>query len=133
MIYTLDTNALTALLTGRVGVAERFEYALSEGHTLTLNAVSYYELKRGLVLPRFSRRLSQFEAFLAAYESLPMDTQALDVAVGIYQTLRASGELLEDADILVAGIAIAKEATLVTRNLKHFRRIAALKLETWEV
>ncbi len=133
MIYTLDTNALTALLLGRGGFGERFEDVLSKGHVLTLNAVSYYELKRGLTLPRFSRRLSQFETFLTRYESLPMNTEALDVAVGIYQTLRASGELLEDADILIAGIAIAKEATLVTRNLKHLGRIAALKLETWEV
>ncbi len=132
MIYTLDTNALTALLLGRGGFGERFEDALSEGHVLTLNAVSYYELKRGLTLPRFSRRLSQFETFLTRYKSLPMNIKALDVAVGIYQTLRADGTLLEDADILIAATALAYDATLVTRNLKHFARVEGLKLETWE-
>jgi len=132
VIYTLDTNALTALLLGRGGFGKRFEDVLSKGHVLTLNAVSYYELKRGLTLPRFSRRLSQFETFLTQYESLPMNTEALDVAVGIYQTLRADGTLLEDADIFMAAIAIAHDATLVTRNLKHFERIDGLKLETWE-
>ncbi len=132
MIYTLGTNALTALLLGRGGFGERFEDVLSKGHVLTLNAVSYYELRRGLTLPRFSRRLSQFETSLTRYESLPMNTEALDVAVGIYQTLRADGTLLEDADILMAAIAISHDATLVTRNLKHFERIDGLKLETWE-
>ena len=111
---------------------ERFEAALSERHIITLNAVSYYELKRGLTLPRFARRLSQFEKFLTRYESLPMNSEALDVAVGIYQTLRADGTLLEDADIFMAAIAIANDAVLVTRNFKHFERISGLRLESWE-
>ena len=132
MIYTLDTNALTALFLGRGGFGERFEAALSKGHILTLNAVSYYELKRGLTLPRFSRRLLQFETFLTQYRSLQINVEALDVAVGIYQTLRADGMLLEDADIIIAGIAISNDAVLVTRNLKHFERISSLRLESWE-
>ncbi len=132
MTYTLDINALTALFLGRGGVGERFEKALSERHTLTLNAVSYYELKRGLVLPRFARRLRQFEAFLTRYKSLPMDTEVLDIAVSTYQTLRADGAFLEDADIFMAAIATANDAVLVTRNLRHFERIEGLRLETWE-
>lgn len=35
------------------------------------------------------------------------------------------------ADLLIASIALAHEATLVTRNLKHFRQIPNLKLENW--
>lgn len=132
MIYTLDTNAITALLTGRGHFAERFEHALKAKHKVTLNAVSYYELKRGLVLPRFSRRLGEFEEFVEGYGFLPMDLSALDVAVRIYQQLRSAGKPLEDADILMAAIALANDATLVTRNTKHFARIEELKLENWE-
>jgi tRNA(fMet)-specific endonuclease VapC len=40
---------------------------------------------------------------------------------------------LEDADVLLAGIAVANDAVLVTRNLKHFSRTEGLKLESWEV
>ncbi len=97
-----------------------------------MNAVSYYELKRGLVLPRFAHRSSQFTAFAANYQVLPIDTAALDAAVGIYQNLRADGMLLEDADIFIAAIAVAHDAALVTRNLKHFERIEGLRIENWE-
>ena len=132
MIYTLDTNAITALLTRRGEVARIFEDKLAGGHDVTLNAVSYFELKRGLILPRFARKLAEFEVFAGGYELLPLDMPALNQAVNIYQTLRAAGRLLEDADILIAAIAVAHDAVLVTRNLKHFERIESLYLESWE-
>lgn len=35
------------------------------------------------------------------------------------------------ADLLIASIALANRATLVTRNVRHFQRISNLKLENW--
>ncbi|MCX8030362.1 MAG: hypothetical protein N3A59_02130 [Thermodesulfovibrionales bacterium] len=41
--------------------------------------------------------------------------------------LEAIGQTLDDADLLIASIAIANNATLVTNNKEHFRRIQGLK------
>ena len=35
------------------------------------------------------------------------------------------------ADLLISNIALANNATLVTRNLKHFRQVPNLKVENW--
>jgi len=35
------------------------------------------------------------------------------------------------ADLLISRIALANDATLVTRNLKHFRQVPNLKVENW--
>ena len=35
------------------------------------------------------------------------------------------------ADLLIASIALANQARLVTRNLRHFRQIPHLSLENW--
>jgi len=129
VIYTLDTNAITAFLTRRGDVARIFEDKLVAGHDVTLNAISF-ELKRGLVLSRFTRKLTEFEEFAGGYELLPLDMPALNQAVTIYQTLRAAGRLLEDADSFIAATAMAHDATLVTRNLKHFERVEGLCLES---
>jgi len=105
---------------------------LEQGHRVMLNAISYFETKRGLHVPLFRRKLETFRVFTELYGVLPLDMPALDASATIYRDLRDKGTPLEDADVLIAGIALARDAVLVTRNLKHFERIDGLRLETWE-
>lgn len=131
-MYTLDTNVVSALIGEDASVLARWKRMRLEGNEVRLNALSYFEVRRGLVLPRFARKFAAFQRLVQMHEPLSLDTEALDIAAGIYQNLRRQGTPLEDADILMAGIAIAHHATLVTRNLKHFERVGGLKLESWE-
>ena len=132
MTYTLDTNAVAAILREDQPFIRRVAAAVDRRDRVTLNAVSYFETKRGLVAPMFSRKLKIFGRFVGRFEMLPLDLVALDISADIYADLRRKGTPLEDADILVAGIALAHDAVLVTRNLKHFERIEGLRLESWE-
>ena len=102
-------------------------------HKVVLNAISYYEIKRGLVLPTFQRKLQMFDALVRKHRLLNLDVIALNEAAMIYQDLRQNGILIEDADLLMGAIAKASGATLVTHNTKHFSRIAGLSLTDWQV
>ena len=130
--YTLDSNAVAAILRDDVGIKEHLAQTRRQGHPVLLNAVSYFEVRRGLILPRFRRKFTVFETLVQARGLLPLDLSALDISSSIYQDLRSKGTLLEDADILIAGIAIANNAVLVTRNTRHFARVEGLRLEDWE-
>ena len=48
-------------------------------------------------------------------------------------TLRSNKKLREigRGDVPIACIALANQATLVSRNLKDFRRVPNLKVENW--
>ena len=72
------------------------------------------------------------EALIKQFEEQKRMLQAaLDKAAEIYADLRAAGQLIEDADILITAIALVNDLTLVTNNTAHFSRIVGLQLEDW--
>ena len=133
MFYTLDTNFVSQLLKGNQNAVENLENALEDGHEVSLNAVCYYEVKRGLILPTFRKKLEVFEELAEEYDVLSLDMLALDEAIRIYQDLRQKGTPIEDADLLMGAIANTNDAILVTHNTKHFGRIAGLSFTDWQV
>ncbi|WP_052296232.1 type II toxin-antitoxin system VapC family toxin [Thermococcus barophilus] len=50
----------------------------------------------------------------------------------LYRALKRNGELIEDADLLIAATAIAKGYTLWTRNIKHFERLEKFGLRLFK-
>ncbi len=49
----------------------------------------------------------------------------------IKSILEKKGEIIEDADILIASIVMDNGAILVTNNQRHFGRIEGLRTENW--
>lgn len=45
--------------------------------------------------------------------------------------LRESGSMIDDLDIVISSIALARGATVATRNARHFQRIDGLAVEDW--
>lgn len=132
MLYTLDSNVVSALINDNRVVAARWKEVRGAGHEVKFNALSYFEVRRGLVLPHLTRKFAAFRALVRLDDILPLDLDALDTSADLYADLRRKGTPLEDADLLAAGIALAHDAVLVTRNLRHFERIDGLRLESWE-
>ena len=60
---------------------------------------------------------------------IALTEESCKISAEIYSKLRFSGELIDDIDLLIAGIAIENEMTLVTNNENHFGRISGLKIE----
>ena len=129
--YTLDTNMITAHLKKNPLVTQRMRQAEVTGHPVMLNTVSYYETKRGLLFAGAQTQLIAFEQLWQTQGIIMIDQTALDKAAEIYADLRTAGQLIEDADILTAAIALVNNLTLVTNNTAYFSRIVGLRLENW--
>lgn len=67
-------------------------------------------------------------SFLRAFESVSVDHPTGVRASRIRRTLRKSGHLLPDNDVLIAACALENGRPLVTENPDHFRRIKGLDL-----
>ena len=45
--------------------------------------------------------------------------------------LERAGQVLDDADLLIASVVLANKGILVSNNTGHFRRISGLQIENW--
>jgi tRNA(fMet)-specific endonuclease VapC len=77
------------------------------------------------------RSTRDVEAFLAPIARLPFDSAAAQEHARVWLSLahRPIGE----RDLIIASVALAHSATLVTHNLREFARIDSLQLEDWTI
>ena len=93
--------------------------------------LSRYEILRGLKAKRATRQAETFDLFCEKNIILPLTDEIVVKAAEIYAHLRERGELIGDADILIAASALAHGMGVVTNNESHFRRITDLQVDNW--
>jgi len=72
------------------------------------------------------------DALLDDFDSLPLNDEAANRAGRVRAELEAVGKMIGPNDLLIAGIALANNLTLVTNNRGEFARVPGLKLDDWE-
>ena len=129
---TLDTNIITAFLKNDLEVVKKTSDYLEVFDDLTINIISYYEILRGLKDLGNKDKLRKFEEFLQENELISIRKETVQKAAEIYAYLKKGGILIEDADILMASIALVEGLVLVTDNTRHFERVKGLEIENWK-
>jgi tRNA(fMet)-specific endonuclease VapC len=134
--HLLDTNACIALLNGRPEqVRHRFEQAQSEDADVGVPTVVVFELWYGVAKSVKQRRNAEaLDAFLAGpLQILPFGEEDARAAGRVRADLASAGTPIGAYDILIAGQAICRGATLVTANSREFGRIPGIAWEDWGV
>jgi tRNA(fMet)-specific endonuclease VapC len=127
----LDADNLSAIMRDNPSAVQRAQAYLREAGKLTFSIVTIYEISRGLKAKGAIRQLNDFCDLCAASEILDLTRTDVERAADIYADLKQRGELIGDADILIAATAIENEAVLVSGNKRHFGRIPSLRTENW--
>lgn len=126
----LDTNLCVRVLRDRSPGARRGFNENAEG--LCISTIVLTELLHGAAKsarPAENRRA--IEDFAARLEVLPFDEAAADHAADIRADLERKGEMIGGYDLLIAGHARSRGLTIVTGNLREFRRVDGLRCEDW--
>ena len=139
MTYLLDSDTFTLGQYGRRGVASRIDTVRSP------DAVGLPELTRAEVLKgrvaavmvpadgsgalRAVELLRTTEKYITRFPVVPFD----HAAAAHFDRLRAGKKSWKGGhvDLLIACIALAHDATLVTPNLKDFAGVPGLRVENW--
>lgn len=146
MIYLLDTDTLIYMIrglkaTGRrqsmrqraLELVERCRQAQKEGHSVGVSAITVSELTFGAYNSgRYEDEIAAIEKILAPFEIFDYEAVKCAPHYGrVRHELEQAGEMIGAMDLLIAAHALGLDATMVTNNLAHFRRVSGLMVTAW--
>jgi tRNA(fMet)-specific endonuclease VapC len=132
--YLLDTNACIALINGtETNVRRRFKRAVARESVILLSSIVAFELWYGVAKSqRKDSNTQRLETFLGGpLEWALFDEDDARAAGTVRAELETVGRPVGAYDVLLAGQARRRGATLVTSNTKEFARVQGLKWEDW--
>ncbi len=132
MSFLLDTNACIRLLNEKVSPLARKLSSVPRSE-VNLCSITKAELYFGAYRSaRADENLKLLRRFFQEFATLAFDEKCEETYGIIRAQLAKAGTLIGPNDLLIAAIAVANGATLITRNTGEFRRVRGLKFEDWE-
>lgn len=126
----LDSDIVIAALRGTSDAIHAAKL-LEEKDELAATSPTEYEVLLGAYFYGRKAQIEKTEEFFGRYSVLPLDHRASRRAALIRAKLMRKGADVDDMDVLIAAIALENEASIVTRNKEHFKRIEGLDVEGW--
>ncbi len=128
--YILDTDTCIYWLKGDRNIEKKILAAGMENVFITV--ISECELFYGAY--KSTRVDKNLEVLKGLREKVKVIQTSSDVAP-LYGRLKAAleqkGQVIDDADLLIASLDMVSKGTLVTNNIGHFSRISGLLIENW--
>ena len=134
----LDTNVLSALMQQRPEPAVVEWLDRQPAESVWITSVTLLEARLGLaLLPKGRRRQMLETAFARLLEDdlenrvLDFDSAAATEAASLAAQRQKAGRPVDMRDTQIAGIALARRATLATRNVRHFQDLSVTVVDPW--
>jgi len=130
-VYALDSNIISFYLRDNAIVIANIEKIISDGNSIVIPPIVYYEVKRGLKFINAVKKMKEFEALCELFPVGELGDYLLEESIDIYVQEKKAGRNTEDADIFIASFCIHNNYILVTDNTEHFNNISDLQLINW--
>lgn len=99
---------------------------------VALSVVTLSELAFGVAKSRDkSKNGKALELFMAPFQVLPFPVEAAFAYAEIRAHLEKKGRPIGPMDLMIAAHAVSLGATLVSNNLREYRRVPRLEAENW--
>jgi hypothetical protein len=135
----LDTNVLSALMRTAPEAAVVRWLDRQPAESVWITGITLFETRLGLaLLPKGRRRQALELAFGRLLEEdlenrvLDFDSSAATEAASLAAARQRAGRPVDMRDTQIAGIALARRATVATRNVKHFQDLSVPVADPWE-
>ena len=137
-VIVLDTNVLSALMRKAPDPPVVAWLDRQPPESVWITSITVFEARLGLhVLPRRARQRALEEAFTRLLEEdlehrvLDFDSAAAAAAASLAAARQKAGRPVDMRDTQIAGISLARHATLATRNVRHFADMKVPVVDPW--
>jgi predicted nucleic acid-binding protein len=137
-VIILDTNVLSALMRTSPEPAVVGWLDRQPADSIWLTSITVFEARFGLaLLPKGRRRKALERAFDRVVDEdlanrvLDFDQAAAAAAAQLASDRQRTGRAADLRDALIAGIALARRATIATRNTRHFEGLDVPVVDPW--
>jgi tRNA(fMet)-specific endonuclease VapC len=129
-MYLLDSNILIYWLKGQGKVAQNLQ--IKSPQHIKVPAPALFELEYGTAKSQKPQLQRDFiDTVVLKLEILALDYPSAKAAGLLRSSLEGKGNLIGPYDLLIAGIALANNLTVITRNTREFARVPGLRVENW--
>lgn len=138
-MIVLDTNVLSGLMRSQPAMAVA-EWMDDQPQTsLWTTAVTVFEVRFGLSIMPLGKKREYLEVCFERilwedFEGrvLHLDEKGAQLGAEMKANLRSTGIDLDFRDAQIAGIVASRNATLATRNMKHFENTGIDLINPWD-
>ena len=109
----IDTSVIIDFLAGDEKIIHLMKELSEKGEIKTTTITEYELLKHKAKLKR-----QVAEAFLSAITVCPFDRAAAQKAAQLFENLGKAGKMINENDLLIAGISLTNNEVLLTRDQK---------------
>jgi tRNA(fMet)-specific endonuclease VapC len=129
----VDTDIISFYLKNEPIVLQNLENYLQNGQTLYISRASFFEIKAGLAYKDAFAKDKKFMELLSKATILEITEASSLISAEIYADLRKKGIIVQEMDLLNAGIALSNNLQMCTNNTKHYQAIKDLDLVNWTI
>lgn len=134
----LDTNVLSALMRPAPDAPVVAWLDQQPAESVWITSITLFEARFGLnLLPQGKRRRALEAAFARMLDEdlenrvLDFDAAAAASAAALAAERQKAGRPADMRDTQIAGIALARRATIATRNVQHFADLTVAVVNPW--
>ena len=134
----LDTNVLSALMPPKPTAAVVRWLDQYPTDSFWITSITQFEIEFGIALLAAGRRRNELQSAFQRLISeqledriLDFDRTAASAAAQLAARRQRAGTSTDIRDTQIAGIAVARRATLATRNVRHFEALDIKVVNPW--
>lgn len=134
----LDTNVLSTLMQKEPERAVVAWVDRQPAESVWITSITLFETHLGLALLPGGRRQQTLQAAFAQLLEQDLENRVLDFdgaaaveAAALAAERQRAGRPVDMRDTQIAGIALARRATLATRNVRHFADLKVPVVDPW--